>query len=204
MSTKHARTERRRRLPLGWIVLAAVGLFAVVVMAMSLGEKAEETGDPAVSGEPLPAHGAGADAAIGMPAPRVVGADFTGERVVIEPGVPTAIVFLAHWCPHCQAEVPAVTEWLRATGGVDGTQVLSVVTSVDDLRDNYPPSAWLEREEWPVPVLLDDADDSVFAAFGGSGFPFWVFVDAEGLVALRAAGSVPMDGLERALGTLSD
>ncbi|MBT8208334.1 MAG: TlpA family protein disulfide reductase, partial [Acidimicrobiia bacterium] len=103
-------------------------------------------------------------------------------------GQPTAVVFLAHWCPHCQAEVVEVQEWIDQGGGVDGVAIVSVATATEPVRDNYPPSEWLS--DWTPPVLLDDADGSVMAAFGGNAFPFWAFVDADGRVVSRQAGSL--------------
>ena len=29
----------------------------------------------------------------------------------IEPGSPQLIVVMAHWCPHCQAEIPRIVDW---------------------------------------------------------------------------------------------
>ena len=133
----------------------------------------------------------------GQLAPEVVGQDFDGNTVEIaHDGTPKAIVFLAHWCPHCQAEVPRVTEWLEATGGIDGVEMISVASTTNSSRDNYPPSEWLESEGWPVPVILDDAQNTVLLNYGAGGFPYWVFLDAEGRVALRAAGEMPIEALQ--------
>ena len=50
------------------------------------------------------------DTELGSTAPTVVGYDFMGQRVTIEDnGKPKLIVFLAHWCPHCQREVAGGT-----------------------------------------------------------------------------------------------
>ena len=39
----------------------------------------------------------------------------TNELVRIAPeGRPLVVAFFAHWCPHCQREVDALTEWLLA------------------------------------------------------------------------------------------
>ena len=39
--------------------------------------------------------------------------DFEGDAVAItNDGRPKIILLFAHWCPHCQNEVPVVTEWL--------------------------------------------------------------------------------------------
>jgi len=167
----------------------------------SLGELVGQTGEPLVSGDVLPQLLTSVgDAAVGLPAPTITGENFAGEAVAIAAdGTPTAIVFLAHWCPHCQTEVPRVQAWLNSGGGVDGVEIVSVSTSVSAARANYPPSDWLEREQWSPDVLLDDATGSVHRSFGGGGFPYWVFLNADGTVAARTAGELDIATLEQFL-----
>jgi thiol-disulfide isomerase/thioredoxin len=157
-----------------------------------------EAGRPAVDGEALaPYARSGEDPATGAVAPIVSGADFDGRAVAIEhDGTPRAILFLAHWCSHCRAEVPRVTEWLQQTGGVEGVDLVSVVTATSTDAANYPPSSWLEQEAWPVPVILDDAQGSVHAAYGAGGFPYWVFLDGDGAVVFRSEGELTIAELE--------
>ena len=53
---------------------------------------------------------------------------FDGSDMTIAPtGKPQAIVFLAHWCPHCQAEVPRIVALAKA-GKLDGIDVVGVAT----------------------------------------------------------------------------
>lgn len=178
------------------------GLFTVALTdaAVSCGIPldAPSNATPVVNGSPLPAFAAGEDdPAVGMAAPQVSGVDFEGNQVQIGgSGRPTAIVFLAHWCPHCQREVPAVQAWLDATGGVGGVDVVSIATSTDSGRANYPPWEWLERESWTPPVLADDGRGTAMRAFGGTAFPFWVFLNSDGTVAARLAGSTDIAVLE--------
>jgi thiol-disulfide isomerase/thioredoxin len=143
--------------------------------------------------------------ATGLESPKVTGENFAGSEVVIDPadGRAKAIVFLAHWCPHCQAEVPLVQEWIDAGGGVDGVDMYAVATAMNSARGNFPPSAWLDNEGWTAPVLRDDNSNSVLRAFGSGGFPFWTFVNADGTVALRIAGRMPVDQLESIMQGLS-
>ena len=139
-----------------------------------------------------------------MPMPVAEGTTLAGEPMTIGPtGEPQAIVFLAHWCPHCQREVPEVQDWLDQTGGVEGTSVTAVATSIDERQANYSPHAWLEREGWTPETLWDDEESSTLAAFGGNAFPFWVFVDGEGTVLGRVSGGMGATELERLLVTLA-
>jgi thiol-disulfide isomerase/thioredoxin len=158
---------------------------------------------PAIRGEPLPPfEGPDGDPAVGQPVPEVAGSDFDGQPVTIEhDGRPKAILFLAHWCPHCQASVPLVQTWISAGGLPEGIDMVSVATGIDASRPNFPPDAWLDREGWTVPVIVD-TDDSIAATYGLTAYPFWVFVRADGTVIARAAGEMSITDLERTLGGL--
>ena len=67
---------------------------------------------------------------------------------------------------------------------------------MNSTQDNFPPSEWFEREGWTVPVIRDDSDNTVHTAYGAGGFPFWVFVNSDGTVAVRVAGSTPIETIE--------
>ncbi len=160
-----------------------------------------ETAEVQIVGTPLPPFDVpdpASDPAAGLVAPAVIGSDFDGIQVSIDPtdGQAKAIVFLAHWCPHCQDEVPRVQEWLDAGGGVPGVDIISVSTAVQPDQDNYPPSAWLEAEGWSSPVIRDNDTYDVLVAYGSGGFPYWVFVDAQGTVVRRNSGELDIALLE--------
>ncbi|HSL77932.1 MAG TPA: TlpA disulfide reductase family protein [Candidatus Limnocylindrales bacterium] len=161
-------------------------------------------GEPSIAGEALPQfEGPDGDAAVGMPAPTVDGADFTGKRVSIAAdGRPKVIVFLAHWCPHCQAAVPLLQTWVSAGGVPDGVDLVSVATGIDPSRPNYPPEAWLQREGWTVPVIADTTN-SVAQAYGLPAYPYWVFVGADGRVSARTVGEITIPDLETSIGRLT-
>ena len=122
------------------VVFGAVALLLVAAIVLS-GEdaigSAGEYGEATVSGENLPTWEGNvsvvdAEPAFGLVAPEITGVDFDDSTVSIShDGTPKAIVFLAHWCDHCQAEVPRVQDWLDATGGVPGVEVMSVTTSAN-------------------------------------------------------------------------
>jgi thiol-disulfide isomerase/thioredoxin len=105
------------------------------------------------------------------------------------------IVFVAHWCPHCQAEVPRLVS-LAKQGVFDGVQVSAVATSTSDQAPNYPPSAWLKDVKWPFPVLADSEAGTAAKAYGLSAFPYFVLVNPDGTVAGRGTGELPEDQLE--------
>lgn len=154
---------------------------------------------PVITGTSLPAYEPeGDDPAVGMTAPTVEGADFVGEPVTIEPGRPTVLLFLSHACPHCQAEVPVMQAWADAGGVPDGVDVISVASLIDPSAPNYPPDAWLEREGWTFPVMVDPTN-SVMNAYGLTAFPFWVFIGPDGNVKARMSGELAPADVEAAI-----
>ena len=84
----------------------------------------------------------------------------------------------------------------------DGVDLLSVATSIDPARPNYPPDSWLQREGWTVPVIADPTN-SVANAYGLSAFPYWVFIGADGTVKARAVGELPIANIETVIRTLT-
>jgi hypothetical protein len=111
------------------------------------------------------------------------------------------LLFLAHWCPHCQREVPLVQGWVDGGGLPADVELVSVSTAIDPNAPNYPPDDWLQREGWTAPVITDSTG-SVADAYGLSAFPFWVFVNADGTVAGRLTGELTTDQLDQIVASL--
>lgn len=154
---------------------------------------------PASSSGTLPLYEATqVDQAVGMTIPTVTGQDFDGKPITIGPdGTAKVIIFVAHWCPHCQREVPKIAAHLAEQPMPDDVKLLTVSTSVEVGADNYPPEAWLEREKWPAPVLADDARGTAAQAFGLRAFPYFVVVDAQGKVVFRTSGEISTEAFDQ-------
>jgi thiol-disulfide isomerase/thioredoxin len=197
----------RGKFIVGAIIAIVIGGAAIVAITSSGSDSASTTGsisefsDITVSGEALPSFDSvstATDTAIGLPAPVVSGKGFTGTEITTDgAGTPTLLVFLAHWCPHCQREVPLLVEWEKDGKTPTGVDVIAVATGTDPANPNFPPSEWLAREEFPAlwPVIADSADKKAANAFGLSGYPYFVLVDAQGNVFKRLSGEIPMDEL---------
>ena len=172
------------------VVLAAVIAVALASIQPTLAEPAETP--VVVTGMPLPEYPAsGTDPAVGMQLPDLEGTSLDGSPMTIRAdGRAKAIIILAHWCPHCQAEVPRLVAWLANNPPPDGVDVIGLSTGINETRPNYPPSAWLEREGWELPTLNDDAGSTAYLALGGMSTPGWVFVSADGAVQLRTIGEL--------------
>jgi thiol-disulfide isomerase/thioredoxin len=196
-------------------VVAVIGV-AVVLVVGTGGDDDEDTASSVepfrpvtVTGDPLPDFtreiqaGDIDDPAVGQPVPVVAGTDYDGNEITIDPATdgPTMVVLLAHWCPHCNAEIPVLNEW-RDSGGVpDGLNIVGVSTGASPDLPNYPPDEWLVDMDWQWPVLADDVPPSdgapppAMAAYGGTSYPTLVFVDSDGTVVERVSGELPIDEL---------
>jgi cytochrome c biogenesis protein CcmG/thiol:disulfide interchange protein DsbE len=196
-----ARKSHSRRLPLliglGMIVVAAV-VAILTTGSGSAGTGVEQTRPVTVAGS-LPAYQTVvADPAIGMRVPEITGSTFDGSTLSItNDGVPKAIIFLAHWCPHCQNEVENLTSWFGQNTLPAGIEIVAISTGVDVSQPNYPPSKWLAG--FPIPTIVDDANSSSARSFGLAGFPFVVLVNADGTVAQRIEGEISPDSLVQML-----
>ena len=186
------------------VVIGGAAIFAITSSgpdSASTSDGISEFSSITVTGEALPAFDSGStatDTAIGLPAPVVSGKGFTGTEITTDgAGTPTLLVFLAHWCPHCQREVPLLVQWEKDGKTPTGVDVIAVATGTDPANPNFPPSEWLAREEFPAlwPVIADSADKKAANAFGLSGYPYFVLVDAQGNVFKRLSGEIPMDEL---------
>ncbi len=139
-----------------------------------------------------------ADAAIGQIIPAVSGKTLDGDAITIGPdGTSKVVVFVAHWCPHCQAEVPKIVGHLKDSPMPVGVKLLTVSTNVVKERGNYPPKAWLDRVGWTAPVMADSTDNAAATAYGLTSFPYFVVADAEGKVVTRVTGEISMDTFDQ-------
>jgi thiol-disulfide isomerase/thioredoxin len=191
----------------GAIIAIIIGGAAIVAISSSGSESNTSSGnisefsDITITGDALPAFDSAStatDASIGMTAPIVSGKGFTGTEITTDgAGTPTLLVFLAHWCQFCQREVPQLVEWEKDGKTPTGIDVIAIATGTDPANPNFPPSEWLAREEFPAlwPVIADSADKKAANAFGLSGYPYFVLVDAQGKVFTRLSGEIPMDDL---------
>ncbi|MBM3718964.1 MAG: TlpA family protein disulfide reductase [Actinobacteria bacterium] len=209
------------------VVIGAVAAVVIAAAAVAIGSSvvsdsgagappADQSGTTGefqpvtVVGAPLQPRGDGdADPAAGVEAPTLTGKDFRGREVVIDPGSdarPTMLVFLAHWCPHCNREVPQLLEWREEGLVPENLRVVGIPTASRNDRSNWPPSEWLEGFGWPWEVLADSDTREAAEAYGVDGFPFVALIDALGNVKTRWSGERGVAGItqqvDEALGRL--
>ena len=192
-----------------WLIVGVVVLVLVAVGVAYLAgtdaeQRAQDSGvlqvaDVSIEGAPLPSFdGQEPDPAMEREAPAFAATTFDGVEVSVLPGDGTAKVigFYAHWCPHCQRELPRLADWLATNELPAGVEVIAVSTAVDPGRGNYPPSAWFEEEQWPAVVVRDSESNEIGDAYGLRGFPYTVGVDADGRVVTRVSGELTDEAWE--------
>jgi thiol-disulfide isomerase/thioredoxin len=196
-----------------WIVIGVVvvvALAAIIAFAVSGGETDIEGGSASPSGGTVVPEGdlsygqvqvegtalpqlsrGGADTAAGDPIPTINGEAFDGSAISIATdGKPKVVMALAHWCPHCRAEVPRIQGWLDDSGMPGDVELYAIATGTSPAQPNFPPGEWLRDEGWSVPTLVDSEENTAARALGLSSYPFFVVVDASGNVVLRTSGEL--------------
>jgi thiol-disulfide isomerase/thioredoxin len=137
------------------------------------------------------------DPATGKAMPTAAGSGLDSQPLTVGPsGNPGLVLYLAHWCPHCQREVPTIVSWMEAGKAPANFDLQAVTTGIDEKKPNYPPSSWLKKERWTIPTLIDPRGEASEAA-GLSGFPFYVWYDAQGNVVARASGELDTATIEQ-------
>ena len=137
------------------------------------------------------------DPARGAVAPVLKGFAFDGTPLTIAPtGKPKMVVFLAHWCSHCNAEVPRLIEWKNSGTMPGDMEVIGVSTGARDDAPNWPPSQWVVDKGWPWPVMADSEDQGAALAFGVSGYPGLLLLDGDGKVLARRSGEASIEELK--------
>lgn len=139
------------------------------------------------------------DAVMGKTAPTLNGYTFAGNPVSITPGAsaqPIMLVFLAHWCPHCNREVPRLIDWKELGLVPEGLRVIGVTTASRNDQANWPPSDWIEEMKWPFEVFVDSEAGEAANAYGVDGFPFIAIVNAEGKIVGRHSGELELADLD--------
>lgn len=194
--------------PLFWLV-GLVGSALVATLLLTAGDDDTAATDvaqtaPVELSGPALASFSDPDQAIGATVPTFSAQTFDGGRATLAPnGTARLYGFFAHWCPHCQREVPRVADWLDTHDLPAGVEVIAISTGVDSSADNYPPSEWFSREVWPATVVMDDEVSSIASGFGLTSFPFWVTVDADGVVVDRIAGEISTADFESMIANIN-
>lgn len=169
-------------------VLLGVGVVVALIGAFLLGGQSTPS-------EPAAAKGPGVDLAVSGPLV-TDGSNFDFTTLA---GQDTVLFFYAPWCPHCQASGPV----LSSAAGRFGEQVRFVTIS-GRTDPNYPVPEYLAQFSLQGLTNVDDSGGTVFAHFGQSGVPAWIFVNDDGsawIVPGRQSQEVIDENIQRLLNT---
>lgn len=213
----------KKSLPVFWIVVALIGVVALVALATLGGDSKTVSADKfrafsteiVVDGDDLPDYPATADGgpaskdpAVGKRVPSMTGQNPKKGKpdVTISTeeagGKPFVVMFMAHWCPHCNNEVPRLVEEWDTNGKPKDIALFAVATDNSPDRPNFPAGRWLEDENFDVPTMLDDDNMLGADVYGIKGYPFFVFVNADGTVNYRVSGEIPISEFNKQLDAL--
>ena len=103
--------------------------------------------------------------------------DFRGKPVIIN--------FWATWCPPCRRELPA----LQTAYAVYGDKIGFVAVAVKENKNKT--ASFVEELALTFPVALDRDGRVRNIAYNVRGLPTTIFVDANGVIAVRHV--VPLD-----------
>lgn len=135
---------------------------------------------------PFPAETTQPDPAVGERAPQI-----NVDGLPVQTGNPQLFAWVAHWCPVCNDELPALVD-AQNSGLFNGVDTVLVSVAEDPSRPNYPAEAWVTGSGWEGDVIYDQ--DAVTAVpFAVSGVPYFVAVDETGNVAGRWVGEAGPD-----------
>lgn len=189
----------------GVAIVVVLGLIAAI-FALTTGNDDSSSGEEilefrpvTVIGDPLPPqysdpNNTQLNEAVGAQAPDLRGSTFSGDPVEISKnGRGKVLIFLAHWCPHCRNEVPPLAKWIPENSAkYPQVDFYAIATGSRANAANYPPSKWLDKENWPTPIIADDNTFSAATAFGLGSYPYMVFLDGENKVVTRTSGELQM------------
>lgn len=107
-------------------------------------------------------------------------------------GTPIVLNFWASWCPPCRMEKPHFQRAFEQYGD----DVAFIVLNVDEPMDTV--RAYMDEEGFTFPVYFDVLHEGS-EAFGVTGVPETVFIDADGFITSRFLGAINFDTIEHAL-----
>ena len=123
---------------------------------------------------------------------------------------PTVLIVLAHWCPHCRNEVREISSFFtdsvddQGNTVIDDVRFMSLVTSIQSDRSNFPPHEWLYNENWVLPTLVDNQNSEIAAALRIRSFPSYVIFDQFGYIIGMISGRIEKKVLQIQIQQIND
>ncbi len=138
-----------------------------------------------VNGKPLPKP-----VVAGTPAPVFSAVDLTGNSLTVPiPKSPTLIQFWASWCPYCRKDMELMRS-VQDEFAPKGLKIISI--SIDSELEKL--TAFLKDNPLAYPVIAlqtqGDRAASITEMYEMQGVPSYFLVDAKGVIAQTASGSM--------------
>lgn len=190
---------RRRRIGLRVAVTVTILLIAVGVLVATVLLRPQ-----LFVGVPAPVVDGDVDRlAVGDVVPTISGGDFERRQVVIDPSTGAKVLlFAAHWCDHCQAELEMLEE-ARQTGELDLGVPLVVISTRHIPGVRWPPDEALDLHDAPDAVLVD-TDSSLAQTFDVQSVPQWFFLDEDGRIVAEQTGELALVDIQKYVADASD
>jgi thiol-disulfide isomerase/thioredoxin len=209
------RREQRRTIGFTLGAIAVIGIVVAVFVSLP-GEDASSGGtirpsaanQVSISGAPRSSMLSVGDTVPGFSAPGFhmlarSGGGYTIARAPFDwstyRGGPVLLSIWAPWCPHCQNELPVLSEAVAKTPNV---RLVTVVTMIG-AHPGPTPNGYLADHGLTFPVAVDDANGTLAAALGVRAFPTLYLVDSNGTIAFANEGEMSAAQLETELAKLS-
>jgi thiol-disulfide isomerase/thioredoxin len=193
----------RRRQQYRRIAYAATAVAAVVVVVVVMTTLGNSGGKPApegsvhVSGPARDAPLAKGDPVPSFSAPALVGggrvdwSTYAGKKVVLSIWAP--------WCPHCQVELPVLS---NVVAGHPDVSLVTIVTAIGQ-EPGPSPEQYMKDHNLTFPVAVDNANGTLVEALGVQAFPTVYFVNSDGTVSSQQTGELSEAELQQLIGALT-
>lgn len=194
-------TRSRTLMSVGGVVLVGAVVIAVILLMGDEGGgggagDVAAAGDVTVQGMPRSAPLQPGEQVPSFTAPELTGGTVAWGDYL---GDPAVLSVWAAWCPHCQAELPVLD---RVMEDYPDVGLVTVVTAIG-AQPGPTPEEFMRENGLEFPVAVDDANGTLAAGLGITGFPTLYFVNPDGSVALELGGEVDEQTLRTVLDQLS-
>lgn len=184
------------------VVAAVVVVGIAIVVVAALNKDSAPKSDVALGGggpgDSAPTAVVSGSMAQGQPAAQLSGVDmYSGREVSLEEmkGKPTLLTVWAHWCPHCQKELPIIQQLSKEQAADVNFLTLTTAAGQQPASAQYAtPATLMQTQGITIPTLRDDGAAGM-KELGVSGFPTLFVIDADGNVQGKASGEMPKDQL---------
>lgn len=184
------------------VIVGVIVIGIVIVLIAVLGKDSSPKSDVTLAGggpgDSAPVLSIEGTAEQNAQAPKLSGVDmYSGREVSLQDmqGKPTLVAVWAHWCPHCQKELPIIQQVSKEQGANFNFLTVTTAAGQQPAQAQYAtPATLMQTQGITIPTLRDDGTKAM-NALGVTGFPTLLMFDADGKLVGKASGEMPKDQL---------